>query len=64
MGVRTRASQLKGSCSSGHRSSDCVNERTGMAESVCALQTAEVICWGPIGEAIGIAGGDVEGIEG
>ena len=34
-----------------------------MAESVCALQTAEVICWGPIGKAIGTARGDVEGIE-
>ena len=34
-----------------------------MAESVCALQTAEVICWGPIRKAIGIARGDVEGIE-
>ena len=28
------------------RSSDCDNERTGMTESVCALQTAEVISWG------------------
>jgi hypothetical protein len=34
-----------------------------MAESVCALQTAEVVSGGPIGEAIGRAGGDVEGIE-
>ena len=63
MGVNTRASQLKGSFSKGHRSSDCVNERTGMAESVCTLQTAEVICWSPIRKAIGIARGDVEGIE-
>jgi hypothetical protein len=34
-----------------------------MAESVCALQTAEVVGGGPIGKAIGIARGDVEGIE-
>jgi hypothetical protein len=34
-----------------------------MAESVCALQTTEVISWGPIGKAIGTACGDVEGIE-
>jgi biotin operon repressor len=34
-----------------------------MEESVCALQTAEVVCGGSIGKAIGIARRDVEGIE-
>ena len=34
-----------------------------MAQGIVALEPAEVISRGPIGQAIGVAGGDVEGIE-
>jgi hypothetical protein len=34
-----------------------------MAQGVVALEPAEVVGGGSIGEAIGVAGGDVEGVE-
>ena len=48
---------------SGQRSSDCVNDRTGMTEGVFALQPAEIIGRGTVGKAIGVARGDVQRIE-
>jgi len=45
------------------RGTDCVNERTGMAEGVLALQAAKVVGRSTFWKAIGVAGGDVKGIE-
>ena len=71
-GVSTRASQLRGrrpganaadAGAGGQRSTDCVNKRTGMAESILALQAAEMIDGSTFRQAIGIAGGDAQGVE-